>query len=104
MSIVNPGFSVPLGSVRDSKGTSVPLYISPVWQIFFQGLFERADGTDAIRIDALEEAAWVRDSEIDGVESLATQAVSEARSKSTLIEANSARLREIEFLGAFSWQ
>ena len=124
MAVISPGFTVPLGNVRDAQGKPQSLYISPQWQIFFQGLFERTGGSETDRFDALEEADWLHVSLIDDALGRADGAVRSGRvhaadiatnvtniatntadiaTNVTAIAANTARLKEIEFLGAFSW-
>lgn len=98
MSANNPGFSVPLGRIKDPNGNMIPLYVGTEWQIFLQGLFSRADGADTERIDSLEirielqataiDDAYVRADEVSG-------ALRALRSKHDI------RIKELEFLGAF---
>lgn len=98
MTANNPGFSVPFGRIKDAKGNMIPLYVGTEWQIFLQGLFTIADGTDTIRIDSLEvmlelHAALINDSQ--GRADEVSGALRATRSK------HDARIKELEFLGAF---
>jgi hypothetical protein len=80
---------VPIGTVRDSTGNLLSLVVSHQWQIFFQNLISEIDTSDDARITALEGSDAAQDISIGN---LVTADASQV-----------ARLKEIRFLGAFSW-
>lgn len=100
MRVTNPGFTVPLGTIRTSSGESIPLYIGQEWQIFLQSLFARTGGSETDRIATLEVENGLQFTLIDDASSQGTRAMREARS---VRAQHAARLKELEFLGAFSW-
>jgi hypothetical protein len=100
VAVTNPGFTVPLGRVKTGAGESVPLYISQEWQIFLQSLFERTGGSEVDRIDDLEVLTGLQGTLIDDAAGRATQVAIAVR---LLRAEHAAKLKELEFLGAFSW-
>lgn len=102
MAVNNPGFSVPFGQIKGPNGNMIPLYVGVEWQIFLQGLFTRTGGTnadDSERIDALEVMSDLQDTLINDAHSRVDEVSGSLRGLRTDY---GDRVKELEFLGAFS--
>jgi hypothetical protein len=97
--VVSPGFVVPLGNIKDKDGKLSPLYITPVWQIFFQSLNELNNLDSAYlslisdRVDALRQTPSV-----GPVAMQARAGRLAALAAQSTADSNTARLKELEFM------
>lgn len=99
MPVVSPGFAVPLGNIKDKDGKLSPLFITPVWQIFFQSLNELNNldsaflGVVADRVEALRQTPG-----IGPVATLARAGRVAALAAQSAADSNTARIKELTFL------
>lgn len=106
MPVVSPGFAVPLGNVKDKDGKLSPLYITPVWQIFFQSLNELTNLDSAFlslvadRVESLRQTPGIGPvatmARAGRVAALMAQNAADAAQSAA--DSNTARIKELTFL------